>query len=90
MLKNMPWSSGEGNQKGQEKGEESLTSVLNDQNREEFTFLVASITAVMRKTIELNFDATVSSLPEPLTSYEAYLTYLGRHRPEVPRKTACI
>lgn len=58
MFKNMPWSSGDGEKKDQDK-EESLMSVLDDHDREEFTLLIASITAVMRKTIESNFDATV-------------------------------
>lgn len=59
MFKNMPWSSGEEERKNEEKGEESLMSVLDDHDRDEFTLLIASITAVMRKTIESNFNATV-------------------------------
>lgn len=56
----MPWSSHEGGQKEQGEEEESLTSILNEDQRGELTLLIASITAAMRKTIESNFDASVS------------------------------
>ena len=60
MFKNMPWSSHEEGQKQRGEEEESLTSILNENQRGELTLFIASITAAMRKTIESNFDASVS------------------------------
>ena len=62
MFKSMPWSSHEGDQKHHDEEEESLTSILNENQRGELTLFIASITAAMRKTIESNFDASVSQL----------------------------
>lgn len=62
MFKNMPWSSHEGAQKHHGEEEESLTSILDENQRGELTLLIASITAAMRKTMESNFDASVSHL----------------------------
>ena len=62
MFKNMPWSSHEGDQKHHGEEEESLTSILNENQRGELTLFIASITAAMRKNIELNFDASVGQL----------------------------
>lgn len=66
MFKHVPWSSrGEGESsdaKHRSEGEESLTSILDVPQRSELTLLIASATASMRKTIELNFDASVSCL----------------------------
>ena len=59
MFKNMPWSHEGADKEAQEKDEQSLMSILDEGDREEFTLLIASITAVMRQTIESNFDATV-------------------------------
>lgn len=55
----MPWSSHEEGQKQQGEEEESLTSILNESQRDELTLFIASITAAMRKTMESNFDASV-------------------------------
>lgn len=59
MFKNMPWSSHEEGQKHSAEEEESLTSILDENQRGELTLFIASITAAMRKTIESNFDASV-------------------------------
>ncbi|KAL8939037.1 MAG: hypothetical protein Q9211_002919 [Gyalolechia sp. 1 TL-2023] len=60
MFKHIPWASHEdGNSsetKTQEK-EESLTTILNIDQRGDLTLLIASIMASMRKAIEMNFDA---------------------------------
>lgn len=45
----------------QESKEESLTTLLNEDQRGELTLLIASATAAMRKTINSSFDANVSS-----------------------------
>ena len=63
MFKHAPWAHNE--EKSSDKNvpskeEESLTSVLNAEQRSEFTLLIATAAASMRKTIELNFDASVS------------------------------
>ena len=65
MFKNMPWSSHEEGQKNHGEEEESLTSILHGNQRGELTLFIASITAAMRKTIESNFDASVSHLITP-------------------------
>lgn len=59
MFKNMPWSSHEGSQKQHGEEEESLTSILNNEQRAELTLFIASITAAMRKTVESSYDAAV-------------------------------
>lgn len=62
MFKHPPWKSHEeGNPSGEKRqgGEQSLTTILDIEQRGEFTLLLASIMATMRKTIETNFDATV-------------------------------
>lgn len=65
MLKHVPWAS-----HGEEKPEtansaaeeeSSLTSILDAHQRSELTLLIANATALMRKTVESNFDATVSN-----------------------------
>lgn len=66
MFKHVPWASHEGEQpqeKQNEDGGESLTTILDAEQRGELTILIASATAAMRKTIESNFDPTVSWLP---------------------------
>lgn len=63
MFKHAPWAHDQRNssdEKAPSKEEESLTSVLDAQQRSELTFLIASAAASMRRTIELNFDASVS------------------------------
>ncbi len=45
----------------QESKEESLTTLLDEDQRGELTILIASATAAMRKTITSSFDANVSS-----------------------------
>ncbi len=45
----------------QESKEESLTTLLDEDQRGELTLLIASATAAMRKTITSSFDANVSS-----------------------------
>ena len=46
--------------KGKEEGqEESLTTLLDEDQRGELTLLIASATAAMRKTITSSFDANV-------------------------------
>ena len=85
MFKNMPWSSHEEGQKHHEE-EESLTSILHGNQRGELTLFIASITAAMRKTIESNFDASVShliSLPFP----PADIARLAPLQRQNPRKT---
>ena len=66
MFKNMPWSSHEGDHKDSHDEEESLTSILDDNQRGELTLFIASITAAMRKTIELSYDAAVCTCPSTL------------------------
>ncbi len=63
MFKHVPWASSEDNEsqdKPNEDGGESLTTILDAEQRGELTILIASATAAMRKTIESNFDASVS------------------------------
>ena len=59
MFKNMAWSSHEEQQKQHGEEEESLTSILNENQRGELTLFIATITAAMRKTIESSYDAAV-------------------------------
>ncbi|KAL8971682.1 MAG: hypothetical protein Q9183_000937 [Haloplaca sp. 2 TL-2023] len=62
MFKHVPWAShDEGKAEGkQQEEEESLTTILNIDQRGDLTLLIASIMASMRKSIELNFDANVA------------------------------
>lgn len=63
MFKHAPWAHNEeksSDESAPSKEEESLTSVLDAEQRSEFTLLIATAAASMRKTIELNFDASVS------------------------------
>ena len=61
MFKHVPWPShSDGKSDGKPQGEEqSLTTILNIDQRGDLTLLIASIMATMRKTIDANFDATV-------------------------------
>lgn len=59
MFKNMPWSSHEGEHQQHGEEEESLTSILNENQRGELTLFIATITAAMRKTIESSYDAAL-------------------------------
>lgn len=77
MFKNMPWSSQEEGQKNHGEEEESLTSILHGNQRGELTLFIASITAAMRKTIESNFDASVSHLVDPSPLHPADLARLA-------------
>ena len=47
-------------EKHEEGKEESLTTLLNEDQRGELTLLIASAAAAMRKTITSSFDANVS------------------------------
>lgn len=49
-------------EKNDESKEESLTTLLDEDQRGELTLLIASATAAMRKTITSSFDANVSNL----------------------------
>lgn len=46
-------------EKKEEGKEESLTTLLDEEQRGELTLLIASATAAMRKTITSSFDANV-------------------------------
>lgn len=48
-------------QQSQEGQEESLTTLLDEDQRGELTLLIASVAAAMRKTITSSFDANVRS-----------------------------
>ncbi|KAL8961893.1 MAG: hypothetical protein Q9193_001620 [Seirophora villosa] len=65
MFKHVPWASSHEGEKSteekQQEEEESLTTILNIDQRGDLTLLIASIMASMRKAIEVNFDANVSS-----------------------------
>ena len=67
MFKHAPWASHAGHetQENPEEGGESLTTILDAEQRGELTILIASATAAMRKTIESNFDASVSHPKDP-------------------------
>ena len=72
MFKHVPWGSNEGNEsqeKHTDEGGESLTTILDNDQRGELTILIASATAAMRKSIESNFDASVSCLSNIEYSY---------------------
>lgn len=78
MFKHAPWASHETNEsqgKHNEEEGESLTTILDAEQRGELTILVASATAAMRKTIESNFDPSVSCAATP--SISALLIHLG-------------
>ena len=87
MFKNMPWSSQEEGQKNHGQEEESLTSILHGNQRGELTLFIASITAAMRKTIESNFDASVSHLADPSPFHPADLARLAPLRRQSLRRT---
>lgn len=53
--------------KPEEGKEESLNTLLDENQRGELTFLIASAAAAMRKTITSSFDANV------ITSYGSYV-----------------
>lgn len=62
MFKHVPWAShedGTSSEGKQEQEEDSLTTILNVDQRGDLTLLIASIMASMRKAIEMNFDANV-------------------------------
>ena len=56
-----------GQGKPEEGKEESLNTLLDEHQRGELTFLIASAAAAMRKTITSSFDANVT------TSYSPYV-----------------
>ena len=56
-----------GHRKPEEGEEESLNTLLDENQRGELTFLIASAAAAMRKTITSSFDANVT------TSYDPYI-----------------
>lgn len=55
------------------RGEASLTSILDAKQRSELTILIVKATASMRKTIESNFDASVSHLGQTSSSILCFL-----------------
>lgn len=55
------------------RGEASLTSTLDAKQRSELTILIVKATASMRKTIESNFDASVSRLGQTSNSLLCFL-----------------
>ncbi|KAI4138385.1 MAG: hypothetical protein L6R39_006817, partial [Caloplaca ligustica] len=60
MFKHAPWASHESGKTSEGKRqeeEESLTTILNVDQRGDLTLLIASIMASMRKAIEMNFNA---------------------------------
>lgn len=61
MFKHVPWASHEDEKhaEGKQEKEQSLTTILNIDQRGDLTLLIASIMASMRKAVELNFDANV-------------------------------
>ncbi|KAL8636796.1 MAG: hypothetical protein Q9228_005851 [Teloschistes exilis] len=63
MFKHVPWASHEDEKHADTKQEkeQSLTTILNIDQRGDLTLLIASIMASMRKAIELNFDANIVS-----------------------------
>ena len=72
MFKHAPWASHEGNgshEKHNEEEGESLTTILDAEQRGELTVLIAGATAAMRKAIESNFDSSVSVLYVRLRYY---------------------
>ncbi|KAL8947197.1 MAG: hypothetical protein Q9222_006496 [Ikaeria aurantiellina] len=75
MFKHVPWASHEeskATQGNHQEEEESLTTILNIDQRGELTLLIASIMASMRKAIQLNFDAnaTLAAMPSKLNTSE--------------------
>ena len=65
MFKHVPWAShGDEQEKthATDKEEESLTSILDEDQCGELTLLIATAAASMRKTMEMNFDASVRLL----------------------------
>lgn len=63
--------------KKEEGKEESLTTLLDEDQRGELTLLIASATAAMRKTITSSFDANVSVLSITHTGDKANGCRLG-------------
>ncbi|KAL9599815.1 MAG: hypothetical protein Q9219_003601 [cf. Caloplaca sp. 3 TL-2023] len=66
MFKHLPWASHEDGPSSDGKKheeEESLTTILNIDQRGDLTLLIASIMASMRKAIEMNFDANAMLSP---------------------------
>ncbi|KAI4203267.1 MAG: hypothetical protein LQ350_001964 [Teloschistes chrysophthalmus] len=63
MFKHVPWASHEDEKhaEGKQEKEQSLTTILNIDQRGDLTLLIASIMASMRKAVELNFDANLVS-----------------------------
>lgn len=62
MFKHVPWAShedGKSSEGKHQEEEESLTTILNVDQRGDLTLLIASIMASMCKAIEMNFDANV-------------------------------
>lgn len=62
-------------------GEASLTSLLDAKQRSELTILIVKATASMRKTIESNFDASVSHLgqtPNSILFPDTMIRYVPR------------
>ncbi|KAL8719509.1 MAG: hypothetical protein Q9225_003499 [Loekoesia sp. 1 TL-2023] len=74
MFKHVPWGShedGKSSEGKQQQEEDSLTTILNVDQRGDLTLLIASIMASMRKAIEMNFDANAtlsSGLTKPPAS----------------------
>ena len=67
MFKNAPWATHE--EKPDPKGhdgenDQSLTTLLNSDQRSELTLLVASATSSMRASVESNFDAAANLSPD--------------------------
>ncbi|KAL8827626.1 MAG: hypothetical protein Q9170_006938 [Blastenia crenularia] len=63
MFKHIPWAShedGKSSEGKQQEEEDSLTTILNIDQRGDLTLLIASIMASMRKAIEFNFDANAT------------------------------
>ena len=85
MFKHLPWQSHEGEKHPDSKvpnageDEESLTSSLSADQRSELTLLIASVMAVMRKTVESNFDASVSFV------FQGIVSKPNTPRPPFPR-----
>ncbi|KAL8708560.1 MAG: hypothetical protein Q9220_006613 [cf. Caloplaca sp. 1 TL-2023] len=71
MFKHVPWASHEESKAthgNHEEEEESLTTILNIDQRGDLTLLIASIMASMRKAIQMNFDASAALPSTPTKS----------------------
>lgn len=82
MLKKLPWPGSHEAERETEltvdkahygRREASLTSILGAKQRSELTILIVKATASMRKTIESNFDASVSHLDQTSNSLSCFL-----------------